>query len=138
MWENQFLKINTLQFTICKYNCIMPCHFLVLAAHRLRQNLLSLKAGSSDHNSLVQMQWIFDLIRIFPTQRLMKWIINENSIGVSFASPSTKFYTTNFCRNQSHAVIMFLELQVKTFFSFIIIFKQTFSDTGLSKPTCDK
>ena len=49
-----------------------------------------------------------------------------------------KIYTTKFCRNYPCAVIKFVELQIRIFFSFLIIFKQIFLDTGLSKPTCDK
>ena len=47
-------------------------------------------------------------------------------------------YTANVCRNCPCAIIKFVELQVRTFSSFIIIFKQIFLDIELSKATCDK
>ena len=81
--EKLIFGSNTLQFTTCKYNCIMPRVKAIVGAcgTSTRQNLLSRKASSSDHSSLVQMLVIFDLIQIFSIPRLMKWVINENSIS---------------------------------------------------------
>ena len=99
--------------------------FLVLEAYRLLQNLLSRNAGSSDHNSLVQMLWIFNLLQIFSIQCLMKCVVNENSISRCLVCfPFNQIYTTKVCRNYPSAVIKFVELQGRTFFSFISIFKK--------------
>ena len=109
--------------------------FLALVAHSLRQKIFSRKAGSSDHSSLVLM-----LVDIFSIRRLMKWIINENNVSRCLVCfPFNQIYTNyKSCRNYPSAVMKLVELQVGTFFSFIITFKQIFSDIGLSTPTCDK
>ena len=113
----------------------LPQPFLVLVAHSLRQKFFSRKAGSSDHSSLVQM-----LVDIFSIRRIMKWVINENNVSRCLVCfPFNQIYTNyKSCRNYLYAAMKFVELQVRTFFSFIITFKQIFSDIGLSTPTCDK
>ena len=104
--------------------------FLVLAAHRLRQNLLSRKAGSSDHNSHVQMMDIWSHSNFLDTTP-HEMTINENSISRCLVCfPFNQIYATKVCRNYPCAIITFVELQVKTFSSFIIISKQIFSDFG--------
>ena len=111
------MKINTLQFTICKYSCIMPCQSR-LRHIQLHQHLYSPKAGSSDHNSLVKMFWD-GFIQISSILHLMKWVMNENSTSWCLVFfPFKQMYTTKVRRNNICAAITFVELQGRTFFLF--------------------
>ena len=135
------METNTLQFTICNYNCLMPCQSLCWC---LRHNYYDKiyfheKLAHQITAVLYKCQWIFDLIRVFSIRCLTKWVMNGISISRCLVCyPFNQIYTTKVCCNCPCAVIKFVELQVRIFFSFIIIFRQIFSDNGLSKPTCDK
>ena len=70
-------------------------------------------------------------MHIFSIRRLM----NENSISQCLVCfPFNQIYTTKVCRNYPSAIIKFVKLQVRTFFSFMIILKQFFWRLGTLSP----
>ena len=132
---------NTLQFITCKYNCTMSFQSLSCCLRHIDWDKIYFheRLAHEITTLLYKCWWIFDLIQIFLTRRLMKWVMNENSIcQCLFYLSFNQIYTANVCRNYPCAIIKFVELQVRTFSSFIIIFKQIFFDIELSKATCDK
>ena len=135
------MKTNNLQFAIYKYNCIISSQILWRCLRHIDYDKVYFQERLAHQITTVlyKCQCIFNLIRIFSIWRLMKWVINENSISRCLVCfPFNQIHATKVCRNYLCAFIKFVELQERIFFSFVIIFKQIFSDIGLSKPTCDK
>ena len=128
LWgKKQFSKANAVQFTLCKYNCIMPFQSFCWCLQHIDYAKMYFHAKLTHQITLVKCLWISDLIRIFSIRRLMKWVMDENSISWCLLFfPFNQIYTTKVCRNYPRAIIKFVELQVRTFFSIIIIFNQFF------------